>query len=641
MRYVKYWLLLLAAVVLAACGGGGNPGATGGSTTTTTTTSLPAIALSLVNGSGAALTANAISKSANYYAKAVVTDSSGAALPNQLVTFSTTYTVATLAGSASDTAALTDSSGVAKILISPLDLTTTGAARLTATTTVSSTTVSSSLNFSTTAANVSLSNLAASPASIAALGTSSVSVVGMVEGAAAAGVNVKFTASCGTFSPASVTTPSNGVASSTYKSLSACGGRSVTLTASATGATDKTTSVVVAAATATNMVFDSVTSPTTGKIYVSTAPTGVKNATLRFRVVDASGTNGLASQAVSFSLPTTVAAAGVTFASASTGLTTDTDGYVSVTIASGTIPVPVVVVATLDSNTAITASSNSLVVTSGTPSQSKAVLEANEHSLEALSWTGLTTKLTFSVSDRSGNNVPDGTAVIFVAASGNVDGGCVLSNSVCTVTYRADAGTPPVNGRDIVLAYLEGEESFVDTNGSGAYDSGETFTDIGQAYKDVDGNLTFNAGDELVNGGQTGTTACVATDSNTPWVANTCDGRWSSSIKVRRQTTITWSAGLNARMTLSGSRTASGFSVIIQDSTNRGNAMPSGSTVAATITSTSPLCTVKSVTSATVPGGAISATTHVVALDGASDCTTVQVTVTVTTPKGNVTRVPF
>jgi hypothetical protein len=452
---------------------------------------------------------------------------------------------------------------------------------------------------------------------------------------------VNFSASCGTFSPSSVTTPSSGVASSTYQSLSTCGGTSVTLTASASGATDATSTVAVAAARATNILFDSITSPSTGKIFVSSAASGVKTATLRFRVVDSSGTTGLASQAVSFTLPSTVSAAGVTFASSTTtGVTTDSSGYVSITVASGTIPVPVVVVATLDLNSTVTASSNSLVVTSGVPAQAKAVLEPAVHSLEALGYTGLTTTLTFTVSDRSGNNVPDGTGVTFVAASGNVTGSCLLVNSACTVTYTAN-GTAPSNGRDIVLAYLDGEESFVDANGNGVYDFGETFTDTGKVYKDVDGSGTFTTGDELVLGGATGSSTCAFDSTTYPSVIDTCDGVWSSAIKVRKQTTITWSNGENAIMTLSGSRSASGFTVLIQDSTGRGNAMPSGSSVAVAITSASPTCTVKSVTPSTVPAGKTATTSHKIVLDQAADCSTVTVMVTVTTPKGSISRTSF
>jgi hypothetical protein len=649
MRYLKYWMLLALAVFLAACGGGGNPGSSSSTTTTTTTTtttSAPAVALSLVNAAGTALTTNAISKSANYYAKAVVTSASGSVLANQLVTFSTTYTIATLAGSASDATALTDSNGVAKVLISPLSLTTTGAASLTAAAYVGTTSATASLSFSTSAANVTLSSLAASPASIAALGTSAVSVVGMVDGVAASGVVVNFSANCGTFSPSSVTTPSSGVASSTYQSLSTCGGTSVTLTASAAGATDVTSTVAVAAARATNILFDSVTSPSTGKIFVSNAASGVKNATLRFKVVDSSGTTGLASRAVSFSLSSTTAAAGVTFSSAASGVTTDSSGYVSVTVASGSVPVPVVVTATLDSDSTIKASSNSLSVTSGVPSQLKAVLEPALHSLEALSHTGLTTTLTFSVSDRSGNNVPDGTAVTFVAASGNVTGSCTLTNSLCTVTYRAD-GTAPANGRDIVLAYLNGEEGFVDANGDGVYTSGETFYPTGTVYKDVDGSLAFSSGDELVPGGTTGTSACasdtssVAFTSTYPSVGGTCNSAWSGAIKVRKQTTITWAKGSGASITLVGARTAGGFSVLVQDSTGNGNAMPSNSTVAAAITSTSPACTVTSVTESTVSAGATRATTHKIDLSGAADCTTVAIQVSVTSPLNTVSRATF
>lgn len=644
-RYLKVLVLTLLAVMLTACGGGGNPGSSGGATPTPTPiTKSPTLMLSLVDASGVVLTTNSISKSSNYYAKALVTDSSGTGLANALVNFSTDYTVATLAGSATAATALTDSTGVAKVKISPLALTTSGASALTAASYISGTSVTSSLNFSTSASNVSLANMIASPSSIAALGTSAISVMGLVNGVASSGVIVNFTpGSCGSFSPSSTTTDSSGVANSTYQSLSSCGGTSVTLTASATGATDVTKTVAVAAARANNILFDSLT-PATGKIYVSNASSGVKNAVLKFRVVDSTGINGLASRPVSFSLSNTATAAGVTFASSTTSaVTTDGSGYVSITVASGVVPVAVVATATLDSDNTVSASSNNLAVTTGVPTQLSADLSAGVHSLEALTNSGLSTNLRFSVQDRFGNDVPDNTTVSFRASAGVVTGGsCVLTNSVCNVTYVAQ-GTPPSNGRAVILAYLDGEESFIDFNGDGFYTPGETFFDTGVAYLDADGSNTYNSGDTLVPGGATGSAACAYDVNSYPSVINTCDGVWSSNIKVRKQTIITW-AGSTASIGLIGSRAASGFSVKVKDAQNSStdNAMPSGTAVAAAITFPStPACTITSVVQNKVSSGSVGGTTHAINLSGASDCITVTVTVTVTSPKGIVTIQTF
>ena len=645
IRYLKACVLVLLAFVLMACGGGGNPSSGNGTVITPViTTTSPTLKLTLVDAADITLTTNSISKSANYYAKALITDSSGAAIANALVNFSTDYTIATLAGSAAATTALTDNSGVAKVKINPPALTTSGAASLTAAAYINGTSATSTLNFSTSASNVSLTNMTASPNNIAALGTSLVSVVGLVNGVASSGVVVNFNSgSCGSFSPSSTTTDGSGLATSTYQSLSNCGGTPVIVTASATGATDITKTISIAAARATNILFDSLT-PLTGKIFVFNASSGVKSAVLKFRVVDSTGVTGLASRAVSFSLSNNAIAAGVTFSSSATsGVPTDNSGYVSIAIASGNVPVGVVVTATLDSDNTVSASSNNLAITTGVPTQLSADISASVHSLEALTNSGLSTILRFSVQDRFGNDVPDNTVVSFRASAGVVTGGsCVLTNSVCRVTYVAQ-GTPPNNGRAVILAYLDGEESFVDSNGDGLYTSGEPFFDTGEAYMDTDGSYTYNIGDILVPGGTTGSAACADFVNSYPSVSNTCDGVWSSNIKVRKQIIITWASSTSS-ISLIGSRAASGFQVKVKDSQNSttDNAMPSGTTVAAAITSpASPVCTISSVVQNVVASGAVGGTVHAINLSGASDCTTVMVTVTVTTPKGSVTTQAF
>ena len=82
------------------------------------------------------------------------------------------------------------------------------------------------------------------------------------------------------------------------------------------------------------------------------------------------------------------------------------------------------------------------------------------------------------------NPVPDGTAVNFVATAGLVTGTCTTVNSGCSVTYSSQ-GTRPVNGRVVILAYLNGEESFIDTNGDNVWQAGESFHGVGRAFVDT------------------------------------------------------------------------------------------------------------------------------------------------------------
>ncbi len=673
MRYLKFVMGWVLAVLLAACGGGGNPGST---TTTTTTTTSPTLTLSLVNAAGTVLSTNSISKSANYYAKAVVLDAGGNALANQLVTFSTDYTIATLAGNAAAATVLTDSSGVAKVAISPLTLTTTGAATLTASATTSGAAVSGTLNFSTAASNVTLSGMTTSPTTIGALETSAVTVVGSVDGTATSGVVVAFAASCGSFSPSSATTNSSGIASSTYQSVSGCGSSMVTLTSSATGATAVTKTIAITAARAANIVFTSAT-PTT--MYVSSAASGNKTSVLKFRVVDSNST-GMASQSVIFSLSSASIAAGVKFSvsgSSSTAnqtVSSDGNGDVFITVAAGTLPTTVTVTATLASDSTVYASSIGVIVTTGAATQNAASLSATKLSIEAWNTDGVTSSLTMRLADRMGNPVPNGTSVNFVASAGLVTGSCTTTSSACTVTYTSQ-GTRPINGRVSILAYLDGEESFIDLDGDNVWQSGETFYDVGKAYLDIREDGTWVSGEQIIDT-STNSSTCVTPTNTYPAMTGTCDGTWSSAVRVRKETIITLatSDATILGVTRSSSdvrgfvtpiiKTANGFTVWVhdtnpyapytQDSTigsliTRGtvfgqpglyNAMPTGSTVTAAITSSGAVCTVIAVSPNVVtnsPNGDL----HDIVLSGDSDCTTVSVKVTVTTPASVSTTVSF
>jgi hypothetical protein len=675
MRYLKIWMLAMLAVLLSACGGGGNPGSTSAGSGSGTGTTGATIAVTLVNNTGTVLTVNAINKSSTFYAKAVVTSATGAVLANQLVTFSTDYTLATLAGNATAATALTDSAGVATVLISPLTLTTTGAATLTASATVSSVAVTSNLNFSTSASNVSLTGLATAPSTIGALGTSAVTVVGSVNGVAASGVVVTFSATCGTFSPSTVTTKTEngvaGVASATYQSVSGCGASAVSLTASATGATPVSGVINVTAARAANIVFSSATP---ALMYASSAASGSKTSVVKFQVLDSSSA-GLASQSVVFTLSNAAISSGVMFSQSGTTstaaqtVTTDSSGFASITVASGTLPTTVSVTATLASDSTIAASSLGLVVTTGAATQNSASLSATKLSIEAWNTDGITTLLTMRVADRLGNPVPNGTSVNFVATAGLVTGSCTTVASACSVTYTSQ-GTRPVNGRVAILAYLDGEESFVDINGDNIWQPGETFYDAGKVYIDENEDGAWVSGEQIIDT-STNSAVCVNTTNTYPAIANTCDSTWSSAIRVRKQAVITLatsnatiecvtrSAGQPGGYVTSSNcatvpgRSRSGFTVFVHDTNLNGNsrgnqfgasalynAMPTGTTVSASITTTGATCTVTAVSPNVVlnsPNGDL----HDIVLSGAADCASVNVAVTVASPAGSITTQPY
>lgn len=651
--YIQAWQTLRVLVsvmfvaVLAACGGGGgNPGSvsgsssssggnstgsggTSGSSTTTTVVASPTVSVAIVDSSFVTVASNSVSGGATYYVQATLKDASGAAVANKLVSFSTNAAVATLAQSS----ALTNSSGVARVAITPISISSSSAATVTVSASVSGASISGSLDYQTAAANVVLGSLAISTSSLSALQSTPVSVAATVNGSAAQNgqVSVSFSASCGAFSPSSATTNGSGVAASVYQSAVNCSG-SVTLSAQASGAAlTSSGTVTVAAAQATNVVFGSATPST----MVTSQASGGKQSSVVFRVLDQSG-GGMSGQQLDIDLSGAAIAAGVRFVSGGTStsatqaVTTDGSGNATVTVTSGTMPTPVQVTAKLHSNIALVANSTGLTVASGVPAQDASSLAAEKFALDAYSTDGVSTNLTWSIADRQGNPIAPGSVVNFVTRSGGILGSsCTLdTSSRCSVTYTS-AGTRPSNGRVVILAFMDGEESFADLDGDNVWDSGESFKDIGTMYMDENESATYVAGEQTYPGGMVGSSACSASYNGTS-VANTCDGTWSSSVKVRQRIVLTLSKGDEAAViTQLANRTVDGFTVRVADA--NGNSMPTGTTVAATVVTPSSACLVSSVSPNKVPNTA-NASDHKIVLNGHADCGAAKVSITVTTP---------
>lgn len=643
MKLLKILLIVVGVAMLGACGGGGtpqpdprNPGSAA---------SAWSLSVVLVDSSGSVLATNAISNAAPFYARATLTSATGGSVANRLVSLQADAAVVTLA----QTSALTDARGVVTVRIIPTSATAANAGRLQVSATINEAAVSASLDYQTAVANVALVNFKPEQSSIYAFQSTAVSVEGLVNGAPASGspVAVAFSASCGAFSPGSASTNGAGIASSVYQATAGCSGV-VTLSAQAAGAPAVVTSVNVAAALATGLAFSSASEA----LLVSTAAVGgTKQSTLKFQVLDSSGA-GTSGQKVHLALGANSAQAGVRFlvgglpSSAEQVATSDAGGYVTVVVAAGALPTPVVVTASLEASPTVQASSNGVAVTSGRATQNAASLAVAKPSIEALEVDGVQTTLSWRVADRQGNPVPAGSAVNFVASHGQVQGSCLLdAASQCSVTYTSQ-GLRPASGRAVVLAYMDGEESFIDQNGDNIWQSGETFYDVGLTYRDDNGNGSYDAATEQTYpGGSTGAMPCegagagvgaasgeVATLGRRPSVDNTCDGVWSSQIRVRQQIIIVL-ASHRATVSLLGGRLSSGFNVRVAD--DRGNAMPTGTTVTAAIVGTSATCTILAV--GVVLDKPPDAGVHYVRMDDAADCMSVGVDVTVTTPGGYAT----
>ncbi len=653
MNIFKHLVGVLLVATLAACGGGGGSAGTtaasgaasaasaaaSAAAGTGATAATPTVTLTIVDANFVFVSTNSIGSGATFYVKAVVLTAAGSPSANQLVTFTADPTIVNL----SQLTALTDAAGTVKVRISPVSLVTTKAGNVGASVTVDTIAITNTISYQTSAANVSLSALTPANASISALQSTAVTVNGLVNGVAAGNgvVTANFSATCGTFSPANASTNGSGTITSTFQSTALCSGP-VTLTATTAGATPVTATVTVAAAVASNIVFKSATP----SILVSSAASGgVKQSTLVFQVVD-SGGNGMAAQNVSLTLAPSTISAGVSFSvggvntQAPQTVTTDASGNASVTVSSGSLPTPVIVTAALVSSPTVFASSTGIVVTAGNATQNAASLAADKLSLEAFNVDGVVAKLTFRVADRQGNPVPVGSVVNFVAgAGGQVQGTCTLDTaSSCTVAFTSQ-GLRPASGRAIILAYMDGEESFIDANGNNIWDAGETFYPVGQLFRDDNENGTYDAGTEQTYpGGTIGTAACAAATFSYPSVVNTCNAAtWSNNIRVRRQITIALATAF-ANITAVSARSLSGFAVHVAD--QNGNAMPTGTTVSAAVATAGVACAVLS-TSPNPVFNSPNAGNHVISLNSDPTCLTARVNVTVTTPSGSATTAGF
>lgn len=587
MRYLKWFGALVVALLLAACGGGGgSPGTTSGSGSGsgTTVTGTPSVVVSIHNAAGNAV--NAISVGTAYVARATLVNSLQQPVANRLVTFSIGgASVATL----TPQTALSNANGVAEVVIAPASLSSIGAATLSGSAEIDGATLTGRKDFAVQASSLELSALGVGSANLASGGNTSVQVSALIGGAPSTGVpvNVSFSVSCGKIngqdatgsSGVSVTTNGSGVATAVYDAVSAngtlCSG-AVTLTASAAGATAKSTTVNVTPPTANAVVF---VSATPAQIFVAGSG-AVDQSIARFKVLSSAGTP-MSNVAVRFSIVTNPGGVGLGSAGATGAVsaTTNAAGEASVSVFSGTIPGPVKVRASLESNPDVFAESQNLTVASGPPSQRFMSLSVETFNIEGWSRDGTSTQLTARVADRQGNAVEDGTVVNFTSEAGQVARSCATTRvngiSQCSVSFQSQ-NPRPAGGRVSVLAYLEGTKDYVDMNGNNRYDPGlDQLVDQGDAYRDDNENATYDAlnGEFLIP--RSGTVRCAGAGAPFPSRVNTCDGVLATT--VRQQAVILYSS-TNAGMTMV-SLSPGGATFRVFSADNPSLPMPSGTTV--------------------------------------------------------------
>lgn len=530
------------ALLLTACGGGG--GAAGDPV-------LPAPGTGTGNGSGnsgasmtLALSSTTVTAAAPATVSATIKDATGAAIPGQVVAFTTSASL----GAFSAKSALTDANGIASVSLSPAASSSTGADTVVATATVKTAALTASAGFQLTATDVTITSFVSDVATLAAYGQTTLTVA-LSGTSATSPVNVVLASSCvnnakATLTPANVTT-STGRATFTYRD-NGCGAIATTdsLQASVTGTS--ITRALSLGTTSPAVASISFTSATPETIYLSGSGF-VENSNVRFQVKDANG-NGVPNQAVLLE-PTTLAG-GLKIDGGSIAVTkvTDGNGDVLVRINSGTVPTPVRVKATLVGSNISTVSSN-LAIAIGLPSQLNFSLSQGTRNIEGFNIDGTTNTYQIIASDRLGNPVPVGTAINFVSEGGQVEAikMTALSNGLARATANFISASPrPADGRVTVVAYALGEESFLDINGNNVYDPGEDYQDLGDVFLDRLFNNSYNAAeDQFFSLSLSGAQACLSAasdilkvDATIPSRPNSCVAGWGRAYVRRAVETV-------------------------------------------------------------------------------------------------------
>jgi Bacterial Ig-like domain (group 1) len=512
MHKLRILLLLAMAAALAACsgsndqtlvdpgaGGGGGGGGGGGATAAavTVTTSAPSIPSD---------------GSANATITAFVRDANNALVAGVPVVFTAS------SGGISGSPATTDTSGTATATL----LTAGDSSLRTVTVTATAGSLQATVNVQVVASSSSTAVqmgtgtgsqfqpgvIGISNPNLSAGGSTSLTVSLLQTGGTlyTGSVSVSFNSPCvaaGTAqirvngAPVPSVTTTTGIATVTYVASGCSGADVITASATISGqALSANGTVTVAAATVGSIEFISAT-PTNIALQGTGDATRPESSTVVFKVRDSS--NGpVAGASVSFALNTSVGGIVLT----STSATSDNQGLVQTVVNAGTVATSVKVTATVTSVAQpISTQSSQLTVTTGIPTDASFSLGVGCFNIEGWDHDGVTTNVTARLGDRFQNPVPDGTAVTFTAEGGNIQSQCTTTTTpteggVCTVSYRS-SNPRPSDGRVTLLAKAIGEESFVDANGNGSFDNGESFTDIPEPFRDDNENGAYDAGEDF------------------------------------------------------------------------------------------------------------------------------------------------
>lgn len=94
--------------------------------------------------------------------------------------------------------------------------------------------------------------------------------------------------------------------------------------------------------------------------------------------------------------------------------------------------------------------------------------------------------VTATIADRNNQLLTDTHIVYFETEYGIIEPSCTTIQGECSVTWQPSGIFIPADNISWIVAYTTGEEAFLDPNGNGTYDDGETFFDGEEPWINVD-----------------------------------------------------------------------------------------------------------------------------------------------------------
>ncbi len=422
-------------------------------------------------------------------ATVIVTDKAGKPVENAMVTFSATGGVTF---NSKNGAVLTNVKGEANIFLSPDDANDTSSYELSAEAKYKgSTATADEVYYSLQAVNIVLDELEVAENNLESGASTLVTLVTKNESTKKYKNNIKvgFSATCGSFTVADVTSSSQGNVKNTYKSINSngelCQGEQA-ITVTSAGGVSKTTKVNIKKVEPNSIAY------TSDEVKLGAKNSGASSSGKIEFTVFANG-RPAANQEVKLELinsPPDFRFVSPDNKEKESTLKSDASGKVSVLLYPGNIPGPVEVKASLVNNPKVYALSRKVAVAVGLPIQDGITLEFGKNVL--LDNKVDSTSLTAYLTDRQGNKLPRGTTVSFVSEGGTVTPNCSTDDEgKCKVTVRSQ-NPRPFNGRVSLLAYVEGEKTYVDMDGNNTFTQGDKFkSNIGEFFRDDNESLKY------------------------------------------------------------------------------------------------------------------------------------------------------